>query len=173
MILWEAARASALVAFACYTGVVVWGILLAGRAWRPAAPQLGFHRFLSLLGLVAIGLHVVTVLLDHYARVPLAGLIGRGVRPGVVFGAAAMWLTIALPLSFRIKRARIIGTRAWRTFHYCGYAVWGLILIHGLAVGTDAASPYVLGGYAVSAGLVAGAAWWRFFERRRPARAAA
>ncbi len=36
---------SAFVAFGCYTLVVAWGVLLAGRAWRPAAPQLAFHRF--------------------------------------------------------------------------------------------------------------------------------
>jgi methionine sulfoxide reductase heme-binding subunit len=173
MILWELARASALVAFGCYTCVVAWGILLAGRAWRPAAPQLAFHRFLSSLGLVAVGLHVATVLLDHYARVPVSGLVGRGVRPGVALGAAALWLTVALPLSFRLKRARILSNRAWRGFHYFGYAVWGLILVHGLAAGTDARSAYVLAGYAVAAGIVAGAAWWRFVERRAAAHAAA
>ena len=173
MILWEVARASALVAFGCYTCVGAWGILLAGRGWRPAAPQLAFHRFLSSLGLVAVCLHVVAVLLDHYARVPLSGLVGRGVRPGVAVGAAALWLTVALPLSFRLKRARILGTRAWRGFHYFGYAVWGLILVHGVAVGTDARSPYVLGGYAVAAGTVVGAAWWRFVERRVAAQATA
>jgi methionine sulfoxide reductase heme-binding subunit len=173
VILWELARASALVAFAAYTGVVAWGILLAGRAWRPAAPQLAFHRFLSSLGLVAVGLHVGCVLLDHYARVPLRGLIGMGVKTGIVFGAAALWLTIALPLTFKLKRAKILGNRAWRAFHYFGYAVWGLSLIHGLAVGTDAPSPYVLAGYAVSAGIVAGATWWRFVERRAEAAMAA
>jgi hypothetical protein len=31
----------------------------------------------------------------------------------------------------------------------------------------------VLGGYAMAAGLVAGAAWWRFVERRAAAHAAA
>ena len=58
VILWELARASAFVAFACYTLVVRWRVVLAGRAWRPAAPQLSFHRFLSSLGLLALGLHV-------------------------------------------------------------------------------------------------------------------
>ena len=44
VILWELARASAFVAFACYTLVVAWGVVLAGRGWRPAGPQLSFHR---------------------------------------------------------------------------------------------------------------------------------
>ncbi len=65
VIAWETARASAFVAFGCYTLVVAWGVLLAGRAWRPAAPQLAFHRFLSSLGLIAVVLHVSAVLLDR------------------------------------------------------------------------------------------------------------
>jgi hypothetical protein len=90
VIAWETARASAFVAFGCYTLVVAWGVLLAGRAWRPAAPQLAFHRFLSSLGLIAVVLHVSAVLLDHYARVPLTGLVGVGVRPAVMLGAATL-----------------------------------------------------------------------------------
>ena len=48
MLLWSLARASAFVAFGAYTGVVVWGILVAGRAFRPAAPAVAFHRLLGL-----------------------------------------------------------------------------------------------------------------------------
>jgi hypothetical protein len=100
MILWEVARASAFIAFACYTLVVAWGVGLSARAWRPPAPALAFHRFLASLGLVAVAIHVVTLMLDHSARVTVASLVGRDPRPGVVVGAAAMWLIIALPLSF-------------------------------------------------------------------------
>ena len=46
-------------------------------------------------------------------------------------------------------------------------------LVHGVAVGTDARSPYLLGGYAVAAGTVVGAAGWRFVERRVAAPATA
>ena len=128
MIAWETARASAFVAFGCYTLVVAWGVLLAGRAWRPAAPQLAFHRFLSSLGLIAVVLHVSAVLLDHYARVPLTGLVGVGVRPAVMLGAAALWLTVALPLSFRLKRAGFMEQSLLRCCT-TGYAVWVLALL--------------------------------------------
>ena len=140
MILWEIARASAFVAFGCYTLVVAWGVLLAGRGWRPAAPQLGFHRFLSSLALVALALHISSVLLDHYARVPVSGLVGVGVRPSLMLGAAALWLAVALPVSFRLKRAGFMSNRSWRRLHYFGYAVWGLALLHGIAAGTDSRS---------------------------------
>ena len=132
--------------------------------WRPAAPQLSFHRFLSSLGLLALGVHVSCVLLDHYARVPVTALIGVGARPSVMLGAAAMWLAVALPISFRLKRARFMSHRAWRNLHYFGYAVWALSLCHGIAAGTDSRSMPAVAAYSASAAIVCASAWWRWFE---------
>jgi methionine sulfoxide reductase heme-binding subunit len=167
MMLWDVARASAFVAFVCYTLVVAWGIALSARLWRPPAPQLGFHRFLSSLGLVALATHVTALMLDHYAKVSPSSLAGLDPRPGVVLGAAALWLTVALPLSFRLKQARWMSQRAWRSLHYLGYAVWALSLAHGVLSGSDSRSPLAIALYAASAALVAAAAWYRWMELPR------
>ena len=165
MITWEVARASAFVAFACYTVVVAFGIGLSARTWRPPAPVLDLHRFLACLGLVALGIHIAALMLDHFARVTVRSLAGLDPRPGVVVGAAALWLAVALPLSFTLKRAGWMSQRAWRGLHYLGYAVWGLALVHGVMSGTDARSAWALTAYGCSASLVAGAAWYRWLER--------
>ncbi len=172
MILWDITRASAFVAFACYTLVVAWGILLSARFWRPAAPQLGFHRFLGSLGLVAIGMHITTLLMDKYAKVRLSSLVGLDPRPGVVMGAIALWLVIALPLTFRLKRAGVMSQRTWRTIHYLGYAMWASALVHGILSGTDTRSVWALVAYGSCGSLVAAAAWWRWMELPVPARRA-
>ena len=168
MTAWDVARASALVAFGCYTLVVAWGIGLSSRFWRPPATHLGFHRYLSTLGLIAVATHVGALMLDHYARVTPRTLVGLDPRPGVVLGAAALWLVIALPLSMRLRRARWISQRTWRGLHYFGYAVWGLSLAHGVLSGSDARSPFSLAFYALSASVIAAAAWYRWAEQ--PAR---
>lgn len=173
MILWDVARASAFVAFACYTLVVAWGIGLSARSWRPPATALSFHRFLGSLGLVALGIHVATLMLDRYARVTVSSLVGVDPRPGVVVGAGALWLALALPLSFRLKQARWMSQRAWRSLHYFAYAMWGAALVHGVMTGTDSRSPWALATYAGSAAIVAGAAWYRWVERPLPQRRAA
>jgi len=169
MMLWEVSRASAFVAFVCYTLVVAWGIGLSARSWRPPAAALGFHRFLASLGLVALVIHVATLMLDRFARVTVASLVGLDPRPGVVLGAGALWLAVALPLSFRLRQARFMSQRAWRGLHYFGYAVWGAALVHGVMTGTDARSPWALAVYAASAAVVGGAAWYRWMETRAPA----
>lgn len=171
MMLWDIARASAFVAFACYTLVVAWGIGLSSRFWRPPAPQLGFHRFLSSLGLIAVATHVTSLMLDRHAHVSSRSLAGLDHRPGVTLGALALWLSVALPLSFRLKQARWIGHRAWRSLHYFGYAVWALALAHGVLSGTDSRSPLAVALYGTSAALVAGAAWHRWAEQPRRGRA--
>jgi len=169
MMLWDVARASAMVALVCFTLTVAWGLGLSARFWRPAAEQVAFHRFLSSLGLVAVATHVAALLADRYAHVTPGSLVGRDPRPGVVVGAAALWLAVALPLSFRLRRARWISQRAWRSFHYLGYAVWALSMVHGVTSGTDARSPFSVALYAGSAALVGAAAWYRWFERPKPA----
>jgi sulfoxide reductase heme-binding subunit YedZ len=112
-----------------------------------------------------VGIHIATLMLDRWARVTPSSLVGMDPRPGVVVGAAALWLAIALPLSFRLKRAKWMTQRAWRSLHYFGYVVWGSALVHGVVTGTDSRSAWALAAYACSAAIVAGAAWYRWMER--------
>jgi sulfoxide reductase heme-binding subunit YedZ len=168
MILWDVTRASAFMAFACYTLVVTWGVLLSSRFWKPAAPQLGFHRFLGTLGLAAVGVHVTTLLFDRFARVHLSSLVGLDPRPGVKLGAVALWLVIVLPLSFRLKQRRLISQRAWRRLHYTAYVMWAAALLHGILSGTDTRSPWALAAYGGAAALVGAASWWRWMELPLP-----
>ena len=177
MILWEVTRASAFIAYACYTIAVVWGIALTARSFRPpVSPQFDYHRFVAVLGLLALATHVATLLADRFAHVEVATLLGMGASWAVRAGVAAFWLAIAIPLSFRLKQRKWLSQRFWRRFHYFGYGVWALALTHGVWVGTDTGSTYALLAYGLSAAAVAGTAWWRGFEvvpkqaqRARPA----
>jgi sulfoxide reductase heme-binding subunit YedZ len=161
MLLWSLARASAFVALGAYTGVVVWGILVAGRAFRPAAPAVAFHRLLGSIGLVAIATHVTALLLDSFAHVSIGSLFGLGPSFAVTLGAIAFWLAIGLPLSFRLRKAKWISFRLWRRLHWLGYATWAIMLGHGVLNGTDTGSPYAAALYAGSAGVVGAAVVWR------------
>jgi len=179
MRLWSLARASAFVAFGAYTGVVVWGILVAGKAFRPAAPAVAFHRLLGSIGMVAIAVHVTTLLLDSYAHITIGSLFGLGPHLSVTLGAIAFWLAIGLPLSFRLRQAKFISYRVWRKIHWAGYVTWVVMLLHGFFNGTDTGSPYAAALYAGSVALVGTAVLWRHFDdepasspaRTSPARA--
>ena len=182
MLLWSLARASAFIAFGAYTGVVIWGILVAGRAFRPAAPAVALHRLLGSIGMVAIATHVIALLLDRYAPVSIGSLFGFGPSFAVTLGAIAFWLAVGLPLSFRLRKAKFLSFRVWRKLHWFGYATWMVMLGHGMLNGTDTGSPYAAALYAGSIGLVGSAVVWRRLgatagsrapARRRPATARA
>jgi sulfoxide reductase heme-binding subunit YedZ len=170
VILWELARASGLVAFAVSTIVVVWGILLAGRALRPAAPQADLHRVLSTLVLLLVAVHVGTLLANPHAHLGVGSLLGLGVSLGVLAGVVTLWLSVLLPLTFRLRQSRRMGYVLWRRLHYLGYAVWGLAFVHGVATGSDG-EPWALALYGLASASVAGAMCWRATEGRRAPRA--
>jgi sulfoxide reductase heme-binding subunit YedZ len=167
MILWEISRATGFTAFGLYTLNVAWGILLSAREWRPASAQFGFHRYLATLGVLAVATHVATLLLDPFAKVYPSTLVARDDRLEVLLGVGAMWLVLALPLSWWIKQRGWISQRVWRLFHYFGYGAWALMLAHGILNGTDSGAGWAVGTYAGAAGLVAASAWWRWVDKRR------
>ena len=169
MILWELARASGLVAFAVSTIVVVWGILLSGRALRPAAPQADLHRALSTLVLLLVAVHVGTLLANPHAHVGVGSLVGIGVSLGVLAGVVTLWLSVLLPLTFRLRQSRRMGYALWRRLHYLGYAVWALAFAHGVATGSDGEA-WALALYGVASASVAAAACWRWTEGRARSR---
>ena len=168
MILWEIARATGLVAIVVYTLTAAWGILLAGRGIQQPKGALELHRSLQTLGLIAIITHVVVLLLDSYAKVEWTAVFGIDSRPAIVLGAIALWLAIALPLSFALRQRKRVSFKAWRAVHYLAYAFWASAVAHGLWIGTDTRNPVVLAGYGVAIALVVGATAWRLLGGAPP-----
>ena len=67
--------------------------------------------------------------------VPFAG---AGNPFWVGLGAVSLDLIAALIVSSLLRR--YLGYRAWRAIHWVAYMSWPLALVHGLGMGTDAAS---------------------------------
>ena len=167
MIAWELTRASAFVAFGCYTISVAWGITIAARAFRaPVKPEFDYHRFVSGAGFVALVVHIATVLISHANGTHWEALFLVRARPAAVAGVTAFWLSLLLPVSFRLKGRKLMTTGTWRALHYLGYAVWGLALLHGLGAGSDTQSSLAVIAYGLSAAIVGAALAWRLTGRR-------
>ena len=175
---WILARASGLTAYALLTASVLAGLLVKsrpfGKAIKPATAT-DLHRFLSLLGLGALGLHGVALVLDTSVPLSMQALIVPGIasyRPvwtgaGVVAGEL-MALVIA---SFSLRR--FIGARNWRRLHWATYATFAAATVHGVMSGTDSSRPWALGLYVGCLGAVAAATVWRvLMAPAKPARRA-
>ena len=148
-LLWFTTRGAGIVSLLFLTGVVYLGILVSlkwqTRAW-PRFATTGFHRYLSLLAVVFLGVHVVTAVIDPFTSLgPLAAL--------VPFSSAyrTMWLglgVLALDLGAAVLVTSLLKSRmsrrTWRAVHWLAYAAWPLALLHGIGTGTDAAAPWMV-----------------------------
>jgi sulfoxide reductase heme-binding subunit YedZ len=145
---WLASRAAGIVALLLVSASVLIGLAMAsGLLRKPGIKRalLPFHEHTALAGLVAIGVHGVTLLGDAWLRPGVAGIaipfvIGyRTVY--VALGILAGYLAALLGLSFYARRR--IGARLWRRLHKATVLVYAMGLVHTLGAGTDASTTWL------------------------------
>jgi methionine sulfoxide reductase heme-binding subunit len=147
--IWYLMRASGAVALLLLTAVSALGIATVSR-WRPGrVPRfvtLGLHRNISLLAVAFLAIHVATAIVDPDAAVRLAAVVIP--LPSATYGiwlalaAVAFDLVIALVITSMLRHR--IAPRIWRGLHWTAYLAWPVALLHGMGMGTDATSPWML-----------------------------
>ena len=128
---------------------VLLGILTAGRFASGNWPRFltqGLHRNVSLLVLAFLTLHVSTTVIDTYTSIPLTAAFipfaSAYKTAWLSLGAVALDLLLALVATSLVRRR--LGHRAWRRVHRLAYACWPVAVAHGLGIGTDRSSTWVL-----------------------------
>lgn len=165
--LWYTGRGSGLIDLVLLTAVLVLGI--ANRSGRPSVGLPRFavaviHRNASLLALVFLAVHVVTLWLDPFAHLHLYDLVlpfAAVYRPlwmGV--GTVALDLMVALVGTSLLRHRMSLGS--WRFIHWGAYLAWPLAVAHTLGTGTDAGSGWLLSTTIVCILAVLAAVAWRF-----------
>jgi hypothetical protein len=152
---WYVVRGSGFVAYIILTAGVIAGLALSLR-WRsggwPRPLIESLHQYIQLLGLAFLGIHIVTTVLDSFARFRWYEVLIPFIGPYAVFwygiGIIALYLSLALAISIYVRR--LIGYRAWRTLHYAGFAAWILALGHAITTGTDTRSAWAEATYGVT-----------------------
>lgn len=176
--LWILARTSGLAAYLFLAFAVVAGTSVKtrplGRIVKPALAT-DLHRFVALMGLVAVALHGVALALDATVHItPLDLLVpGRtGYRPlWTGTGVVAAELMLVVYVSFSVKRW--IGARAWRVVHWATYPLFALATVHGIMSGTDSPHAWASRLYLGAVALVVLATSLRVLTPGRPERRSA
>jgi predicted ferric reductase len=165
-VLWYFARASGFVSLLLLTAAVAVGVALSLRVRHPSWPTFlteGFHRYLSTVLLVFIGVHVLTLWLDPFAKFTVSDVLIPFAATYRTFwmglGICAAELTLALALSIHVRS--LIGYRAWKLLHRGTYAIYPLALVHGIGTGADTHNWWALATYAVTGAIVGGLVAWR------------
>jgi len=146
---WYLTRSTGWVSLLLLTATVVLGVIEVNRWSTPDWPRFvvhGLHRYVSLLVLVFLALHILTAALDSFATVSLLDALVPFVgsyRPiWLGLGAVAFDLLLAIAITSLIRQR--VGYRAWRVVHWLAYACWPIALIHSLGTGSDVKSVWSL-----------------------------
>jgi sulfoxide reductase heme-binding subunit YedZ len=162
--LWYLGRSSGVVSLVLLTLVVALGIATRSGRLLPGLPRFAVsavHRSASLLAVVFLTLHVVTLTLDPQSQLRWLDAVlpfGSHFDPlWVGLGAASLVVTSLL-------RQRI-GHRVWRAVHWAAYALWPFAVAHTIGTGTDMHRAWMLGLLAVCTLAVVGLIGWRISTR--------
>ena len=147
--LWYVGRGSGVIDLVLLTTATVLGIV--NRSGRPAAGLPRFavavvHRNASLLALMFLAIHVLTLLADPFARLHLEDIVlpfAASYRPlWMGLGTVALDLMLALVATSLLRHRMSVA--AWRLIHWTAYAAWVLAVTHTLGTGTDNGSAWLL-----------------------------
>ena len=164
--LWYVGRGTGVVSLVLLTVVMVLGI--GSRSGRPAfgLPRFGvvaLHRSASMLAVVFLIIHVVTLLLDPFAQLKLVDIVlpfAATVHPlWMGLGTVGLDLMAAVFVTSLLRQR--IGVRAWRAVHWLAYLSWPVAIAHTVGTGTDRATWWLLGLTGICVAAVLGAGFWR------------
>jgi hypothetical protein len=175
---WVTTRAAGYTAFTLLTLSVALGLVLSSplrsKRW-PRFATTELHRFVTLLTLVFIGVHVLVAMLDRFISFRLVEVLvpfTSHYRPlWMGLGIVSAYLAAAVWASSWLQRR--IGYSWWRRMHYATFAVYAGAAAHGLGSGSDAGWAWSRAIYVASFVIVGGLLIMRLPARDRPAPARA
>jgi sulfoxide reductase heme-binding subunit YedZ len=144
---WITSRAAGIVALILAGASVGVGVSIGGRLIRGRGPDLrAIHEALSLAAIVALFLHVASLLGDSYFHASIAEVTVPFVRsyrePYMAIGILAGWSLVVLGLSYYVRER--IGIARWKVLHRFTALAWLLGVIHTLGEGSDAGRTWFL-----------------------------
>ena len=144
---WITTRAAGSVALLASSISVCVGLVMSLRLVKGRRVDLRIaHEALSLTALVALGVHVVSLLADSFFHPTLLDVtvpfVSGYKEPWTSIGIISGWAMAILGLSY-YARARI-GQQRWRRLHRWTALAWFGGLLHALGTGTDSGRVWFL-----------------------------
>ncbi|HYX50225.1 MAG TPA: ferric reductase-like transmembrane domain-containing protein, partial [Ktedonobacteraceae bacterium] len=159
MVTWDVARASGFTAFGLLTLSVAIGLALTLHIQSPRWPRIinsELHNFITLLALAFTAVHVLAVLVDpftHFGWNEVLIPFASHYRPlWMALGIVALYIGIAIGLSTWLRP--YIGYKLWRRLHVLTLVLYALVVIHGIAMGSDTRTAWGAAIYAISVILI-------------------
>lgn len=184
-VFWYLSRGSAMASFVLLWASMALGLVITNRLARlwPGGPAaFDLHQYVSLLGLGFALFHATILMGDKYIHFDLLRVLipfaSQDYKPvWVGLGQVGFYAWALLVGSFYVRKQ--MGTRAWRWVHYASFAAFVLVMVHGIASGTDSQAPWAGLLYWIAGGSLLFLLYYRILvtvgagrvKKRRPAMA--
>ena len=178
-----ASAATGVISMTLLTAVVVLGVLVNRQGRLPGLPRfagLSLHRYLALLAVGFLALHILTALAVPFADIGLAAAVipFTSAREPVWLGLGAVSFDLVIALVVTSLLRRHLGRRTWRAVHWLAYVCWPAALAHSVGTGPGLRHGRLLDLTIACVVAVAAAVGWRLGgtwrggpRARRPGRA--
>lgn len=160
---WFVMRGTGTVLIGLLTLSTVMGVMSTARAGNAVWPRFAtqaLHRNVSLITMGMLTAHVGIAVYDEAVEIrwydaflPLPGAY-KGFW--LWLGALATDIMIALVITSLLRHR--MSHRFWRSLHLAAYLSWGLGLLHGIGLGSDATTSWGMAVTVASVGVVAASA---------------
>jgi predicted ferric reductase len=141
--IWLAARATGIVTFLLLTFQVCLGLVLSHptnkSTWKLSKRIFPWHEHLWVFVVAFLAVHVVSLVLDPYAGVGIAGAFVPGLSgyrtPAVALGTFALYAFLVTAVTARYTK--LLPPGAWLSIHRLALLIFLLAWLHGILSGTD------------------------------------
>jgi hypothetical protein len=155
---WHIIRATGLTAYVLLFLITACGLLLSMRLLpvRYRSVVISLHGAAALACLFVSVVHVIVLLLNKHMPFSLADVLlpfwTEDPAGEIATGIFAFYVLLIVTISSVSAIMKIIGAKLWRSAHYLAFPCFWFALYHGLTIGTDSNSPFILLLYAVTGG---------------------
>ncbi len=157
---WYMSRGAAFVALGLLWVSMMLGLLITdklAKEWPGAPVAFALHEFVSLLGLAFALFHALILLGDRYINyqltqilMPFGSVQYHPIWVGI--GQIGFYTWAIISATFYVRK--LIGSKAWKIIHYVSFFNFMIAIMHGIASGTDSATPWAQTVYWVMGGSV-------------------
>ncbi|HEX2754179.1 MAG TPA: hypothetical protein VHM48_01875 [Candidatus Limnocylindrales bacterium] len=169
--IWLASRAAGIVSLVLLAFQIIVGLVLSHpvnkTTWKLSKRLFPWHENVWLFILGFLAAHIVSILLDPFAGVSLAGAFVPGLSSyrsaPVAIGTLSLYALLLTGVTARYTK--LLPAGAWLTIHRVGIVVFVLGWMHGLLAGTDSMALIAL--YTTLGCAVGGAAAYRYWVTRQ------
>ncbi len=168
---WLAARATGITTYLLLTALVCFGLILSHptnqSTWKLSRRIFPWHENLFVFVVAFLAAHVVSIVLDPYAGVGIAGSFIPGLSSyrSAPVALGTLGLYAALVSGVTGRWTKLLPPGLWLRLHRFALVAWVLSWMHGLTAGTD--SQALVPMYLATGIVVVAAAAYRYWVSRK------